>query len=535
MPARKYFKEDFDRILNEEFHGDKLAMRRSSYANRRLYIYAVEKKWTKPLDLAKLYLKYPRDEFDRRLKRFNGNVYRMANDSDENRKFIEAAKRHGWIPRNRPNQHDRPFYIYMFAFPPVPSKNIGISIYIGLTSRRPEERMINHVCSHKSSVHRFSATTGLPIPDMSILERGLSSEDASRMECIWIERFRDMGWNVLNRIDGGGLGAYRAVRWTPEIAISKINECSSRTEFEAKHYNAYRAILHNSTCSEKWSSVRKYMETKFKIAHWNRHSYEECLRVARGCGSYDEFRTSHNGCYRFARRRGMLGRICSESGMRQPTSRKISVVGIPVSGCGGEVQFESINEAAAFAGTNAGRIRGCITGKWLESGGYMWKSTNRTELNRRPDPSARHRRCDLTFDSVLAVARKLESYSELRYDHQSEYRAAIRNGWMDDIIRISGLSKKNNRPKNCISGTVYSKSGSGGKLEKDNVPTLVFKSMRDANLHIGMAVDTIRKSIRGGGIPVRWQNARKHMSISGNGSEKNAAKFISWTMVDKLG
>lgn len=372
---RKYYKEDFHRILNDEFNGDKIAMYRSSDFNRKLYFAAVKNRWTTSAFPGRNANRYSVDDFRRILETFNGDPMRMRKSSEANMKMVDAARSHGWIPKRKVpcGMFHR---LYIFAFPPIPSAGLGISVYVGITSRHPEDRRNGHIIDPNSAVYAFAKEHGVDVPPIQVVESHISASDVATREQLWIDRFSDMGWNVLNRQKGGNLGGYFMLSMSPEEAKAVIDRYSTMNEFRKKDQATYQRINKFANLGHaEWIDVHKYMHSKLILGR-RKYTYEECVDLARKCSSSSDMFKRHANAFRYMTHRGLVGKMCEEAGIPYQRIFPISVVGTPVSGHGRTVKFRTIADAAAFANTNPPTIALYVHGKNKKNAsfaGYYWK------------------------------------------------------------------------------------------------------------------------------------------------------------------
>ncbi len=115
------------------------------------------------------------------------------------------------------------------------------SVYIGLTCN-PKERFNDHKNEKESTVYKYIIKTGLEPIFKLITKDFLPPQEASNKEIEIIEKYRSEGWNILNVVNGGGLGA-GIRKWTYEKCLEEGLKYNTRGELKLMSASCYRAIL----------------------------------------------------------------------------------------------------------------------------------------------------------------------------------------------------------------------------------------------------------------------------------------------------
>ncbi len=146
-------------------------------------------------------------------------------------------------------------YIYLITF----NDN---SVYIGLTwnlSKRKEGH------STKGTVFN-EINKGNTIKNYYFLEETpLPEKEAQLKEVYYINKYKEDGYNVLNKDKGGGLG-FGKVIWTIDKIKEVVTTCSSRSEFEKLYPTAYEKTrkmnLLDEYCSHMKYDFERYNKRK---------------------------------------------------------------------------------------------------------------------------------------------------------------------------------------------------------------------------------------------------------------------------------
>jgi hypothetical protein len=122
--------------------------------------------------------------------------------------------------------------VYSYEFP-------DNSVYVGLTcnlSERNEERKKNK----RDQVTKHISETNL-VPKMKKLTSYIPVKEASNLEIFHIEKYKREGWNVLNKIKGGGTGGGHLI-WT----FDKVKEAATNYNKIGEFRNDYGGAYHSA-------------------------------------------------------------------------------------------------------------------------------------------------------------------------------------------------------------------------------------------------------------------------------------------------
>lgn len=157
---------------------------------------------------------------------------RSAFARHENAAYV-AAQRRGWLDdvcaHMGPPEKMKLFTRFVYVIRAGGTRDV----YVGL-SCDPKKRYGRHAVKGRAEVrdmlsrpHRFLVVTTRLAPDA-----------AADYEKRLIARFRDAGWNVINVLPGGGLGAAYA-KWTPETIKIEAEKYDSVASFRSGARSAY--------------------------------------------------------------------------------------------------------------------------------------------------------------------------------------------------------------------------------------------------------------------------------------------------------
>ena len=82
------------------------------------------------------------------------------------------------------------------------------AVYVGRTLMRLQKRRDSeHIFDERDAVYIFAKENNISIPSPIYIKENISIKESRELECFWIEEYRRMGWNVLNKKPGGSIGA----------------------------------------------------------------------------------------------------------------------------------------------------------------------------------------------------------------------------------------------------------------------------------------------------------------------------------------
>lgn len=218
--------------------------------------------------------------------------------TDKNdRRFYGYAKKNGWLDnicshmRRVGNLKKRCVYVAVF--------DDDHSIYVGITCD-VERRWQDHVSKENSSVHLHIQECGQK-PRFEKLTDYIDESEAARMEDEYVHKYTAEGWNVLNRVKAGALGAMTP-GYSKEEVLEHARQYHSLKDFrenDAGHYEAgYR--------SDYWEEVRAVCKPLLRI-----FTDEQLAEIAAGCKTIAGLRKKDHVALNAAKNRGILDEICA--------------------------------------------------------------------------------------------------------------------------------------------------------------------------------------------------------------------------------
>lgn len=168
------------------------------------------------------------------------------------------------------------------------------SIYIGLTYNF-EIRIYDHFYTKRvdSSAQKYYSKYKIPYFSKTLTDY-IDFREAAKLESFFIEKYKNDGYNVLNKAKAGALGG-NVTKWTKEKALKVISKYKNYTEIvKSKDYGAYR-----------YASKHKFInELKYNKDSLNK---EKILQLALKYDKPIDFRRSKDkGAYYYAMKYGFL-------------------------------------------------------------------------------------------------------------------------------------------------------------------------------------------------------------------------------------
>lgn len=125
--------------------------------------------------------------------------------------------------------------VYAYEFPDFNSVYVGRTIDI---DRRDTEH--NRDGNVSDAVYLFSIDNNVDIPQMKVLESGISIKDGQIYEGLWVDIYKENGWNIINRKETGGLGTIAFGKWNRTTCYEEAKKYKTRKEFRVKSSSAYK-------------------------------------------------------------------------------------------------------------------------------------------------------------------------------------------------------------------------------------------------------------------------------------------------------
>lgn len=173
-------------------------------------------------------------------------------------------------------------WIYSYEFP-------DNSVYVGLTYNL-DKRHNDHMTYKTSSVLKHIIELGIYPIRRILTDKSISPEEASKSEIFWINNYKERGFNILNKVVGGGLGS-GIVIWTYDKCKEEALKYTTRGEFQKMSNSAYSRSIKEGWLDEICNHMNVIKNPK---GYW---TYERCKEEASKYTSKSEFRKGSSGAY----------------------------------------------------------------------------------------------------------------------------------------------------------------------------------------------------------------------------------------------
>ena len=339
----------------------------------------------------------------------------LAEFRKSNPTIYTISKRNGWIDdfdwlsRKGNIYTSRTDNVYAYFFGGLNS------VYVGRTIE-PKSRDLSHNTSSRSTVFRFATDNSITVPEMTILESGLTVMEGLVREDYYCNKYRDEGWNILNiartGVKSGSIGGIGHGKWKYGSCYREAQKYRTLKEFRKKSPAAY-----NKACKNRW--VGDYIWLERPHHESNYWTYEKCYEEARkyvtrkqfskgNCSAYTKacnngwiddyvwlesprtaFKWDYENCYNEARKYTRMADFRNGCGTAYNVSREnrwlkdfdwlkkkdISQKTVMQFSLDGKfvAKYDGVREACRVSGFNNSGISQCCRGKLKSHKGYLWK------------------------------------------------------------------------------------------------------------------------------------------------------------------
>ena len=359
------------------------------------------------------------------------------------------AKRNGWLNEmtwlNRKNVYKDPVdTVYRYYFPTENAVYVGRTIY-------PNNRDKQHRTIEKDTVYKFAKEHNVEIPQMEMLEEGLTVLQGAEREKHWEKYYRDKGFTMINIQPCGSLGFMCKGKWSKEKCFEEARKYKKRSEFQKNASQAYHIAMEKGWLDEmNWLPKTQ----KYPNGYWN--DKEHIIEEAKKYTTIKEFQKECGGAFNSARRLGIINELtwlskekrlpfgywkdkehCIEEAKKYDSKKS----------------FQKGNQSAYWASLKYG---------YLEE--MPWLSKHKVTKS----GSFKNNK-----EGIFEEAKKYKTRGEFQKNNKNAYSAALRYGWLDEM---DWLPKDSKRPRgywNDIKNVIKETKKYSSKLEiKEKEPYL---------------------------------------------------------------
>ena len=285
------------------------------------------------------------------------------------------------------------------------------AVYVGRTLiKRKKDRDREHLYDRNDAVVKFAIKHKIEVPLPIYLEDDLTIKEGVEKECLWVEKYKEMGWNVLNRARGGSIGGLGKgkTRYTYEICFEQARLCCTRTEFRDCGNNAYRVALR-----EGWINDYTWFKdgTTVGASKRRKYDYQTCYEEAKKYKTITEFENGNKGACRAARANGWMKDYTWFTLLWQEKWNK-------------ETCYEEAKKYTTlddFVSTNGSCYATACKNKWIDD--YTWLVRKRTRRGYWQN-----------YENCYNEAKKYKTMTDFMRKSSGAYKSAFKKGWIKDYF-----------------------------------------------------------------------------------------------------
>lgn len=211
-----------------------------------------------------------------------------------------VALRNGWMDdytwfERQPNfVVDKIHCVYGYFFDELHT------VYIGRT-----KDAVSRDWQHRNTdcpVRRFADKNNVQVPNMLIIVKELTRDESLILEDLYVEKYRNEGWNLINTAKTGlGSGSIGSVctKWNKKTCLEAALKCETRYEFQHNFSAAYQVARKRGWLKD----YTHFKEIRKPKGYWN---YENCFNEALNYNSRLEFARGNQRAYEVALKNGWL-------------------------------------------------------------------------------------------------------------------------------------------------------------------------------------------------------------------------------------
>jgi hypothetical protein len=188
--------------------------------------------------------------------------------------------------------------IYVFEFNTTTPKYA----YIGLTCQIERRKKAHLYGTEKGKSSVFEKIKEINvIPEFKLLtSTSVKEEDAPEIESMWVEKYRDMGYTLLNKAKAGSLGGMKS-KFTYDYFLKLKEGCENREEFSKKIPGWAKSIVVENGWWDKLTL--DMVKTKKMSGEWN---IEDALVEVKKYECVSHLQKDRAGLYKFLDRNNLL-------------------------------------------------------------------------------------------------------------------------------------------------------------------------------------------------------------------------------------
>ena len=179
------------------------------------------------------------------------------------------------------------------------------SVYIGLTYDI-DNRQLRRNSDVNDQVSKYIKKTNYQ-PIRKQLTDYIDVINAIYFEKYYVEKYKNEGWNILNKSKTGSLGS-NVIRWTKEKCQEDALKYINRKQFKENSCGAYYSSINNNWLDEVCSHMTNKIQKPKK--YWTK---EKCQEVLLTCKNIKEFKEKYGGGYNSVLKNNWINDIYSKN------------------------------------------------------------------------------------------------------------------------------------------------------------------------------------------------------------------------------
>ena len=216
---------------------------------------------------------------------------------NENRKSYTAAYKHGWLDEicSHMEISIRNYNVCIYAYEFLDNR-----VYVGITRNlkiRDRQHRSYRACND-SYVMQHMIYTNLN-PRVIRLTTYMDHNKATIMEQLFIERYKNDGWIILNENTSGSSNLI----YTKEKCKEIIDSYTYISDLYSNHARVLQICKKNGWFLDE---INNLIKKKKERGHWNR---DRCAEIANQYKNQHDFSTEHRSVYNSALKNGFLSEI----------------------------------------------------------------------------------------------------------------------------------------------------------------------------------------------------------------------------------
>lgn len=198
------------------------------------------------------------------------------------------------------NYEEKVHCVYVYEIKAHNTCYVGRTLRLNVRDKQHRNGVYRHGIPEYDELHKFCKENNIEMPQPIVLEENLNAPESQIKEDEYVERYRNDGWNVLNKAKTGiGVGSLGSVvKWNYEKCAEISKNCESKQDMRIKCPGAYHSSYINGWLDDFFISKKK------PNRYWD--IFENCQKEALKWKNVKEFSLKGGGAYNSSRKNGWL-------------------------------------------------------------------------------------------------------------------------------------------------------------------------------------------------------------------------------------